>query len=111
MNKPRRVYYNKLVRDKIPEKIAKNGEACSTRTITDPDELEQELCKKIIEEAQPLATAASREEFLSEYADLLAVLDALTKHLGITPEEVAAARAVNEEKKGGYEEAVFLEWS
>ena len=76
-----RVYYNKLVRDRIKEKIESKGESCEVRAITDEAEFEQELLKKIVEEAHALAHVRTREGFLQEYADLMVVLDALTATL------------------------------
>lgn len=42
-----RVYYNKLVRDGIKEKIEKKGEACEVRMIVEVQEFQQELLKKV----------------------------------------------------------------
>jgi predicted house-cleaning noncanonical NTP pyrophosphatase (MazG superfamily) len=106
-----RVYYNKLVRDRIPEKINSKGEQCEVRKITDDDEFQQELLKKIREEAASLAMARSKEAFLGEYVDLLMVIETLVEHLGITPDEITTAREENIAKKGGYAERHFLVWS
>ncbi len=106
-----RVYYNKLVRDGIKTKIEKNGEACEIRVIKDAAEFEQELLKKVIEEAGALARATSRAEFIAEYADLMVVLDALTAELEIAPAEIQIALKENIEKKGLYTLRHFLHWS
>jgi predicted house-cleaning noncanonical NTP pyrophosphatase (MazG superfamily) len=106
-----RVYYNKLVRDRIPDKIRSKGEQCEVRPTNDDEEFQQELMKKIKEEAASLAMARTKSDFLSEYADLMVVLDTLIGHLGITPAELDGARAENLEKKGGYAERHFLVWS
>ncbi len=106
-----RVYYNKLVRDGIPAKIARNGELYEVRTITDLAEFEQELRKKIREEADGLAMTTTRAEFLQEYADLMVVLDALTQHYEIAEAELKIAMTENVTKKGLYKEKHFLHWS
>lgn len=106
-----RVYYNKLVRDKIPAKIIKNGEELETRLITDDQEYEQELLKKVAEEARGLSSATSREEFLSEYADLMVVLDALTHHYGFSEADIRVAMTENIDRKGLYKDKTFLHWS
>ena len=95
----KKVFYNKLVRDKIQEKIEKNGEACEVRVIEDDDEFEQELFKKIKEEADALASVSSREEFLKEYADLMVVLDALTHHMEFSEADIKTAIEENVAKK------------
>lgn len=106
-----RIYYNKLIRDGIPEKIAANAEQCEVRTITDDAEFEQELLKKVAEEAGGLSRTRSRESFLAEYADLMVVLDALTAHLGLSEADVNVALRENLERKGGLSKRLFLAWS
>ena len=107
----KKVYYNKLVRDRIKEKIEGKGEACSVRPIEDVDEFIQELLKKVIEESDALAHSRTREQFLSEYADLMVVLDALTATLEISEADIKIALSENVEKKGLYKFRHFLNWS
>ena len=106
-----KVYYNKLVRDKIPEIIKDKQEQCEVRTITDIVELQQELFKKIKEEAASLAMARTKAEFIEEYADLEFVLETIVKQLGITPEEINQGREENILRKGEYNQQHFLVWS
>ncbi len=106
-----RIYYNKLVRDNIPDKIRGKGENCEVRPATDMQEFQQELMKKIKEEAASLAMTRSKDEFLGEYTDLMMVLDTIIEQLGITPEQVRVAREENLLKKGGYKHQHFLVWS
>mgnify|MGYP003418713028 FL=1 len=106
-----RVYYNKLIRDNVPEKIRSNGEECEVREITDDQEFQQELLKKIAEEASALSKVRSREDFLKEYADLAAVIDTALAELSITQEEVTVAREKNNVRKGAFTKRYFLEWS
>ncbi|MEX0931107.1 MAG: nucleoside triphosphate pyrophosphohydrolase, partial [Candidatus Paceibacterota bacterium] len=98
-----KIFYNKLIRDLIPEKIANNKEKCKVRTITDDSEFQQELLKKVAEESSALSRARTREEFIDEYADLMVVLDTLTIHLELSEAEVSLALKENLERKGGYE--------
>jgi predicted house-cleaning noncanonical NTP pyrophosphatase (MazG superfamily) len=106
-----RVYYNKLIRDAIPEKIKENGETCEVRVIEDGQEFEQELLKKVMEEAQGLSKTRSREAFLSEYADLAVVLDALTKTLEFSEADIKLAIEENVKEKGRFDKRLFLNWS
>jgi predicted house-cleaning noncanonical NTP pyrophosphatase (MazG superfamily) len=106
-----RVYYNKLVRDNIPAKIEAKREGCGVRKIADPQEFQQELMKKIQEEAASLSMVRKKEDFLEEYSDLLVVLETLIEQLEIPKEEIIAARKDNLLKKGGYKHAYYLEWS
>lgn len=106
-----RVFYNKLIRDRIKEKIEKKGESCEVRVIEDDQEFQQELLKKVHEEADALSKVRSREEFLAEYADLMAVLDELTQLLELSEADIKTAITENVEKKGGFKERYFLHWS
>ncbi len=106
-----KVYYNKLVRDRIQAKIESKGEQCEVRTLNDDAEFEQELLKKVAEESRALAHVRSRADFLEEYADLMVALDALTELLDITTAELKLAMEENIEAKGLYKARHFLHWS
>jgi predicted house-cleaning noncanonical NTP pyrophosphatase (MazG superfamily) len=111
MSQVTRVYYNKLVRDNIPSKIEAKHEACEYRKITDVQELQQELFKKIIEEASSLAMVREKTEFLEEYSDLMVVLETLIQQLEISKDDVIAARKENLIRKGAYRHGYYLLWS
>ena len=106
-----KVYYNKLVRDHIKAKIEGKGEECEIRTITDDQEFQQELLKKVVEEAGALAHTRNRGEFLQEYADLMVVLDALTNLMEFSEADIKTAMTENVTKKGLYKNQHFLHWS
>lgn len=111
MSEINRVYYNKLVRDNVPAKIEAKHEQCDYRKITDVQELQQELFKKIKEEAASLSMSRTREEFMEEYSDLMVVLETLIRQLEISKEELIEFRKDNLIKKGGYKHGYFLNWS
>lgn len=106
-----KVYYNKLVRDGIKNKIESKGDTCEVRVITDENEFQQELLKKVAEEAFALSRVRTREDFLAEYADLMVVLDALTSHMEFSEADIKTAVTENVGKKGFYKEKHFLHWS
>lgn len=106
-----RIYYNKLVRDNIEEKIKSKGSHCDVRALSDDTEFVQELLKKVREEAVEVAMARSREEFLAEYVDLMVVLDALTQQFEISEADIKVAMTENVSKKGLYKKRHFLHWS
>lgn len=106
-----RVYYNKLVRDNIPAKIEAKHEKCEVRKLVDVEELQQELFKKIKEEAAALSMSRSKEQFLEEYSDLMVVLETLIRQLEISKEELIAARKENLMRKGGFKHGYYLHWS
>ena len=111
MSEVTRVYYNKLVRDNIPGKIEAKKEACDIRKISDIQELQQELFKKIQEEASALAMCRDKATFLEEYCDLMVVLETLINQLEISHEELIAARKENLVRKGAYKHGYYLHWS
>ena len=111
MSEINRVYYNKLVRDNIPAKIEAKHEECNVRKITDVQELQQELFKKVQEEAASLAMCRTKEEFLEEYSDLMVVLETLIQQLEISKEELIEARKANLVSKGRYKHGYYLHWS
>jgi len=106
-----RVYYNKLVRDNIQQKIENNGSHCEVRAIVDDAEFVGELLKKVKEEAGGLAMARTREEFLAEYVDLMVVLDALTQHFEVSEADIKVAMTENVTQKGLFKNRHFLHWS
>lgn len=105
-----RVYYNKLIRDKIPEKIRGTGSDCETRELGD-EEFETELLKKVEEEASGVVAATTKEEITEELADVLDVIEEIKELKGITAEAIEKAQKANRDTKGGFMKRLFLIWS
>ena len=95
--------YNKLVRDRIPEIIERDGKRCITETLPEKDYIAA-LDKKIGEE---LAEYLS-EPCLEELADLTEVIYAVAVARGFTLEELEKVRQSKAEKRGGFEKRIFL---
>jgi len=106
-----KVFYNKLVRDKIQDKIESKGEQCEVRIINDDNEFQQELLKKVREEAIALSSVRTRTDFLDEYSDLMVVLEALSGTMGFSEQDLQFAIEENIKKKGLYNDKHFLHWS
>lgn len=106
-----KIFYNKLVRDHVKSKIETKGESCEIREITDEQEFQQELFKKITEESRALSHVRTRADFLKEYADLMVVLDALTQTMGFSEADIQIAIEENVKEKGFYKDRQFLHWS
>lgn len=68
------IIYNKLVRDRIPEIIEKNGNTCTTEILTD-DEYLRMIDLKLDEELAEY----HRDQNIEELADLLEVIHAAVK--------------------------------
>lgn len=99
--------YNKLVRDRIPEIIARDGKQCSTKILDSHDYI-QELKKKSFEELEEYMNAKNDEDAIEELADVLEILHALAECHGATIEKVEEIRKQKAEKRGGFKEKIFL---
>lgn len=99
--------YNKLVRDLIPDIIKNSGKNFTTR-ILDDEEYIKELKKKLSEELDEYENAQSNEEAIEELADMLELMHALVKVHGADIDQLEKIRAEKAEKRGGFEEKIFL---
>ncbi|MBS4208059.1 nucleoside triphosphate pyrophosphohydrolase [Bacillus sp. FJAT-50079] len=99
--------YNKLVRDRIPEVIENTGKSFSTR-ILDENEYHDELLKKMHEELKEYKETESNEDALEELADMLELIHAATSIHGATYNQLEEIRQKKAEKRGGFNERIFL---
>ena len=98
------ITYHKLVRDRIPEIIEKDGKQCVCTILSD----EEYLCmldRKLDEELKEYQESKSMEEL----ADLLEVVRAVASARGSSMEEVEQIRIRKAEKRGGFERRIMLE--
>lgn len=101
-----RYSYNKLVRDKIPEDIdSEQGRKCKYRILDDKEYL-KELNRKILEEANEFI----EENSIEELGDLMEVINAIMKLKGYNMKEVEKVMKAKEEKKGAFNNKIFLEY-
>lgn len=100
--------FNKLVRDKIPQIIENNGEKAVTRVLND-DEYRKELYKKLLEESNEVINSRTSEEILLELSDVYEVLLSIAKLENKTIEDVINEANKKREKRGGFEDKIFLE--
>jgi len=96
--------YNKLVRDKIPEIIKKNGDVPITHIATE-DEYQEKLLAKLQEEVDEFYKDSNAEEL----ADILEVIYALGDLYGIDKEELEQLRKAKAEKRGGFKDKIILD--
>ncbi|MCD7034140.1 nucleoside triphosphate pyrophosphohydrolase [Metabacillus sp. GX 13764] len=99
--------YNKLVRDRIPEIIEATGKSFETR-ILEKEEYITELKKKSYEELEEYMAAESNAEAIEELADLLEIIKSFAELHGSNLNEVDNIRKEKAEKRGGFEEKIFL---
>jgi len=99
--------YNKLVRDKIPNIIKEKKETPVVK-ILDDDEYKEALEKKLYEEYQEVKEA-SGEDRIEELADMLEIIKALAKLENKTLDNVIEIANKKVDKRGAFEEKIFLE--
>ena len=95
--------YNKLVRDKIPQIIKDQGEHPQVRILSDT-EYSDALDQKLKEETAEFFA----DKNLEELADILEVVYAQAENLGFTKEELHVCYEKKHEKRGGFQDRVFL---
>lgn len=97
------IFYNKLIRDRIPEIIEGSGKTCVCEILSDDQYLEM-LDAKLNEELAEFQESKSMEEL----ADLLEVVRAVAIARGSSIEEIEAIRVAKAEKRGGFEKKLLL---
>ena len=95
--------YNKLVRDRIPEIIEKNGKRCICETLLQ-DQFIAMLDAKLDEELAEYQQSKSLEEL----ADLLEVMGAVVRARGYTWDQLTDIRKKKKEERGGFEKRILL---
>ncbi|MGN1346296.1 MAG: phosphoribosyl-ATP pyrophosphohydrolase [Eubacteriales bacterium] len=96
--------YNKLIRDKIPRIIQKNGQNARIRVLGD-DEYLRMLDRKLDEELAEYHADGRVEEL----ADLLEVIYAAALARGVSAAELDRIRREKAEKRGVFAEKLLLE--
>lgn len=96
--------FNKLVRDKIPEIIIKNGDTPITHIASD-EEYESHLKAKLTEEVNEFLEDISIEEL----ADIMEVIYALCDYYGFSREELEYIRQKKHNNRGGFAKRIILD--
>jgi predicted house-cleaning noncanonical NTP pyrophosphatase (MazG superfamily) len=103
--------HNKLIRDKIPEIIEKDGGKYKIRVLGN-EEYKKELLKKIVEEAKEVSDASgNKKEFTKELGDVLEVIDYLVDVFDLNKEEIEKVRQERKGLRGGFDKKLFLEYT
>lgn len=97
------VIHNKLIRDKIPEKIALYGDSCHISELSD-DEYKKYLKFKLFEEMQEYCASSEVEELV----DIIEVAYACANAHGVTNEKLDTMRSMKSFKYGKFDDRIFL---
>lgn len=95
--------YNKLVRDNIPDIVARDGRHAKIRSLHE-EEFLPELTRKLQEEVREFADSHD----VQELGDILEVIYALGAVRGVSVEELERIRLEKRETHGGFEKGIFL---
>lgn len=115
-----RTEHNKLVRDRIPDIIAKNGGVAHTHTIESDGRYCVELYRKFKEEFVEFLDEVEKVELetstkasngmLEELADMMEVMHAIVRIQGLSMDVIDAKRVAKRHERGGFEKRVYLEY-
>jgi len=97
--------YQKLVRDRIPEIIEKDGKEFSVCQVRG-DRLKDYAMKKLQEEVQEFVEDPSA----AEAADIMEIFHFICNRIGIKDSEIMAATHAKRITRGGFEMGYILEW-
>lgn len=98
------IVYDKLVRDRIPEIVARDGKRAVTR-VAGMAEHGTRLAAKLVEEAGEFR----ERPCVDELADVMECVVALCGHHGFTLGQVEAARVAKRAARGGFDGRIVLE--
>lgn len=99
----KKIVFNKLVRDKIPEIIEEQGEKVNIRILNDEEYilcLEEKLDEEVAE--------YHRDKNAEELADILEVVFALAEQYGFSNEELMEIYQRKNISRGGFHNRIFL---
>ena len=96
-------YYDKAVRDKIPDIIKKSGNSYNVKKLSD-DEFLPELEKKLREEVEEYLENKSVEEL----TDIIEVINRISELKGVSHNELEKIRQKKADERGKFNENLFL---
>jgi predicted house-cleaning noncanonical NTP pyrophosphatase (MazG superfamily) len=99
--------YNKLVRDRIPEIIERNGGIPQIKTLSG-HELHLEATIKLQEEVAEYIEAEDSNAKIHELSDILELIYTLATIHGLTPAELDNVRQKKADINGAFKDAIFL---
>ncbi len=104
-----RRYYNKLIRDKIPEIIAAGGSKYELIVLSESEFL-RALKDKLVEESKEVQTATGLE-MIKELADVYEVMETLISKYNLAIEEIKKEQEKRRRERGGFEQKLYLLWT
>ena len=109
--KRRRFISNKLWRDTAPERLEVEDNAIVHVLDLNDQEYEHQLGLKLLEEADEVVTAKSKEELISEIGDVYEVLDCIIALHNLSKDEIAAKQEKKRIARGSYLQRKFVTYA
>jgi predicted house-cleaning noncanonical NTP pyrophosphatase (MazG superfamily) len=104
----KKILFNKLVRDKIPDFLENKGTLVEKTVLSDDAVFDRALREKLAEESHEVRLADSKDALIEELADLQEVIDTLLLLNTIQKSEIELAQSKKRETKGGFEKRIFV---
>ena len=104
-----KIAHNKLIRDNIPAIISKAGKQYKIHELNE-HQYQEELKKKLVEEAREVVGANNKNEIIEELADVLEIYEALLKTYGLDEEDIKFIKEAKAKKNGRFDKKLFLEY-
>ena len=98
----------KLVRDKSAEVFSQKGISSVSRRLN-PQDYQQALKAKLIEEVQEVVDAHTPQDLCEEIADAQEVLDALIQAYNLSTNEIKQIREMKKTKIGGFANGLYID--
>ena len=98
----------KLWRDKMIAKAESQGSVLHWRRLNDAD-YDKQLRLKLLEEADEVRVAQSRDELMGELADIYEVFSSLCILRNFSKEEIIAIQEKKRAERGGFDERKFVD--
>ncbi len=98
---------NKLVRDKVPNLVTKDGGSYTLKLLS-PLEHQHEITHKLIEELSEYREAETKDQAIEELVDMVELIHAAITLHGLTVEEFEEIRQAKKAKKGGFNKGIYL---
>ena len=101
--------YPKLIRDRIPEIVERNGQTAKVYREEDTVKYLDFLFTKLIEEATELVQADTLDHQKEELADVREVIATIQDTLGLAEADVEAVQSSKREERGGFKGRLIME--
>jgi len=103
----KKIKYNKLVRDRIPE-IIRCDNAIPKISHLNNQRFIVELKKKLLEEGNELQEANDKKSVLNELSDISEIIQSIAKAEKISWKNVEEKRKLKNKERGGFRKKIFL---